>query len=112
MSDFGSVPSGTLRVLASSVNIPGSGSSPTELTANLPGEARVWEVFNGTGADVNIYEGPDTSLDLVCCIPGMASVMVKADRGPVTFSKGTRLSARAAGAGAISTGSLVINLWR
>lgn len=114
MSHMGSVPAYNLAFTAAANpgDIPGSAASPRQLTANLGSDISSIEIANNLGAPVNLYTGPDASLQLLCIIPGFASTAVVQQRQPVVIPQGSRLSIRAAGTSAITAGSLIINAWK
>lgn len=112
MSDLATVPAGVLRVVAATNNIPAAASAPYELSANLPGEVRAVNISNLTAGNIDLYEGPLGSEQLICTIPGTATFVVQLPRIPLALNKGMRLSVRATTGAAIATGDLIINCWR
>lgn len=114
MSYMGSVPAfnQVITAAANPADIPGSAGDPMEITGNLGSDISSIELTSNLGAPVNLYTGPNSSLQLLCIIPGVASTVITQQRQPVVIPAGSRLSIRAAGTSAISSGSLVINAWK
>lgn len=108
---MGSIPAGSFRIDASTSNIPASASSPLEVTSATGYDVCGLEIANGTAADVTVYLGPDTNLDVLTISPGLTSGVVVQQRQPCIISQGARIAVRASANAAISSGRLIINLW-
>lgn len=87
----------------SSTNIPGSASSPVEVVASTAAAVQKVLTVEDIGEFIGLYTGAVAAEVLKCVLPlGGGEVQVD-------IPAGTRISLRAMGAAAISTGSIAIN---
>lgn len=83
------------------VAIPGSGSPTRQVVASLPGYVTRIKIVDGIGDYVCLYEGPVGAEKLIDIIGGGTVTVIQTMLPPQT-----RISVRAEGAAAISTGSI------
>jgi len=101
----------SFQVTASSTNVPTSAGDPLELEDVLSDDVKMIEIVNSLGGPTELLMGPNTNLDRVCIIPGVASTVIHQQPRECLIPKGSRLSIRNLAAAAISTGVVTINLW-
>lgn len=101
----------SFHVNAASTNVPTSAGNPTELEDAMPDDVKMIEIVNSLGGPIELLLGPNTNLDRICIVPGVASTVIHQQPRACLIPKGVRLSMRNLAAAAISSGLLTINLW-
>ena len=101
----------SFQVAAASTNVPSSAGDPLELEDALPDDIQSIEVVSTLGGPVELLLGPNTNLERIMLVAGVASTTLHHQPRPCLMPKGARLSVRNIAAAAISSGVLTINLW-